>query len=320
MRVCVLLCLVLPVGCMHTPYEYATDNYVVVKTRVSDTLASLAGKYLNDPEKAWVIADFNKIDETFPGRVVIIPLHPFNMGGGMGQGGYQLVPVLCYENVTHPGKILSVVPQLKFEQQMAYLKKNDFQVIPLSSLLDFLDEKGQILEKSIVITFDDNTKDVISVAVPVLEKYGYPATVFVDPDLLGKPGYLTEDDVASLRDRGWDIQCRAGWGIDADIELQKITLVQYFQSLIQNIPRAKASLEKLTGKTCSIYAFPPGGENNLIVRVLQAAGFKAALRMNGMSNPFYVNHFSVGRVPVPPACSASEFASKLTVFKKLDLN
>lgn len=320
MGVCLLCCVFLLFGCKHGAYEYATNNYVVVKTRSSDTFESLAGKYLDDKDKAWVISDFNKIDKIYPGRVVIIPLHPFNLGGGMGQGGYQVIPVLRYDNLGMSGKAENDSPQLKFEQQMAYLKKNDYHVIPLSTLLDFLNEKGQISEKSLVITLDDNSVDIMTVAFPVLEKLGYPATLFVDPDQLGTPGCLTADDVVTLSLKGLDIQCRCCWAIDGDIESGKITLEQYFQAMIQDIPRAKSSLEKLTGKPCTVYAFPPSGENNLIIRILETAGFKAAVKTNGAANPFYVNHFSVGRVKVPSECSSAEFADKLTVFRKLDLN
>lgn len=314
-----LLSVVMLWGCAHGPREYATENYVVVETVRSDTLESLAATYLNDPEKAWVITDFNMIKEIEPGQKIIIPLHPFNLGG-VGPGGYQLVSVLSYDHLTPEDTSQGLIPRIGFEQQMAFLKKNDFQVISFSQLMEFLNYTAQIPEKSVVITLNDTSRAMMDLALPVLETYRFPATLFVDPHNLGADNGLTGEDLKILSKKGIDIQCRAGWAIDGDIESQQITLENYFDLMKKEISQAKTMIEDTTGNPCLYYEFPGTGGNNLLVELLRKLGFKAALVINGQANPFYVDHFNIGGITVPPMCSSDDFKHKLTAFRIMGLN
>ena len=318
--VCAIILGVTGAGCMHHPYELVTEDYVVVSPKDTDTAESLAEKYLNDAEKGWVITDFNNIDEVSEGQRLIIPRHPFNRVGGMGQGGYQLVPVLCYGTFRLSEQETVPEARERFERQMAYLKKNRFQVISVPTLTEFFDANGQIHAKSLVITLDDNSRDVLDVALPVLEKYGYPAMVFVDPDQVDKEGNLTEEDLKKLSDKGLSIQSRAGWTADGEIESGEVGVEQYFRTMAKLIPSAKEYLENVSGKPCVYYAFPPSGANNLLIVLLEKEGYTSAFNRNGKSNPFYVDHYDINRIPVDPAWTMNEFSGKLSVFRKLELN
>ena len=46
---------------------------------------------------------------------------------------------------------------------------------------------GSLEENSIVVTFDDGYLDVLQNAVPILERYQIPATIFVVTGNLGEP-------------------------------------------------------------------------------------------------------------------------------------
>ncbi|MBU1171074.1 MAG: polysaccharide deacetylase family protein [Proteobacteria bacterium] len=314
----VLVCVAMFFGCMHDSFEYSTGNYVVVETIKTDTLETLAGKYLNDTGKAWVISEFNKIKDIKPGQKIIVPLQPFNIGG-IGPEGYQLVPVLNYEKLKPTQENQVPEPVASFEQQMDYLKKNNFQVISFTWFMEFLNYTCQIPEKSLVITLDDNTRAVMDIALPVLEKYGYPATLFLDPANVGTENGLSVEDLYALKEKGMAIQCRAGWAIDADVESKKITLNQYFEALKKEIPRSKAYIEEISGSPCLYYALPPSGGNNLLNQFLWKSGFKASLTMDGEANPFFADHFNIERVTISPYDSAGNLATKLSVFRKMEL-
>jgi len=55
------------------------------------------------------------------------------------------------------------------------------------------------------ITFDDGYESTYTEAFPILKKYGYSATVYVITDLVGKPGYMTREQLRELADAGWEI-------------------------------------------------------------------------------------------------------------------
>lgn len=67
----------------------------------------------------------------------------------------------------------------KFEDQLKYLKENDYYYPTWQELADFADGKVDLPEKSIVITMDDGHKSVYNLVVPLLDKYDIPATAFI---------------------------------------------------------------------------------------------------------------------------------------------
>ncbi len=65
-----------------------------------------------------------------------------------------------------------------FEKRMAFLKRNGFRVLGLDEALRLLDADA-MPPKATVITIDDGFLSVRTVAWPVLEKYRFPATIYV---------------------------------------------------------------------------------------------------------------------------------------------
>lgn len=64
-----------------------------------------------------------------------------------------------------------------FDQQMRFISDN-FTVLPLPEAVGRL-ESGSLPRRVCCITFDDGYADNLTVALPILEKYRLPATVFV---------------------------------------------------------------------------------------------------------------------------------------------
>ena len=71
---------------------------------------------------------------------------------------------------------LTISPEL-FEQHMAYLAAHQ-RVISLSQAVDELSSAEKI-RPAVVVTFDDGYRDNLLHALPILERYKIPATIFV---------------------------------------------------------------------------------------------------------------------------------------------
>jgi peptidoglycan/xylan/chitin deacetylase (PgdA/CDA1 family) len=85
-----------------------------------------------------------------------------------------------------------------FEKQMQYLSDKGYHVAAMSDLINFFDNGTPILPKSILITFDDGYEDNYSDAFFILQKFGFPATIFISTGLVGNPGYLSWDKITSM--------------------------------------------------------------------------------------------------------------------------
>lgn len=66
-----------------------------------------------------------------------------------------------------------------FEEQIKYLKDNNYYFPTWSEVRDYVDGKISLPTKSVVITMDDWHKSVPKYALPILNKYEVPATAFL---------------------------------------------------------------------------------------------------------------------------------------------
>ncbi len=69
------------------------------------------------------------------------------------------------------------VPVKEFERQIVYISKH-YDCVALPDAVERLAE-GTLSNRTIVVTFDDGYHDNLVHALPVLERYGVPATIFV---------------------------------------------------------------------------------------------------------------------------------------------
>lgn len=65
----------------------------------------------------------------------------------------------------------------EFDSLMAYMARN-YRVLPLREAVALL-RRGQLPRRTCCITFDDGYADNLTIALPILEKYRLPATVFI---------------------------------------------------------------------------------------------------------------------------------------------
>lgn len=94
----------------------------------------------------------------------------------------QRLLILCYHGIamgeehgSHPEMFL---PVEIFAQRMKILTQSGATVLPLGEALRML-QQGKLPPNSVAITFDDGWADFRTRAFPVLQKYGFPATVYL---------------------------------------------------------------------------------------------------------------------------------------------
>ena len=313
-----LFCLLVLNTCSTIPRERFYDGFIIVTMEAGDNPSSLAGRYLNDPAKGWVITEFNDIENLTPGQEVTIPLSPFDRGG-LKANGYQTVPILVYFGFSEDKTGELIVTEKAFKEQMRFLKENGYHAITLGQLLDFLDFKGQIPEKSVVITFDDGWRSLYDFAFPILRDYGFPATLFVYTDFIGGKKALSWEQIEVLAANGIDIQSKTQTHRHMARLEKEESFRAYFQALEREISRSKKIIEQKMKKPCKYLAYPYGETNTLVIELLKKHGYRAAFTIKGGSNPFYVNNYMISRSIISGEFDMDQFKKNLAVFNETDL-
>ena len=90
--------------------------------------------------------------------------------------------ILCYHGVSlldedEWDSALFVTPQF-LRRRLEILRDGKYNVLELGNALQLL-RSGTLPSKSVVLTFDDGFYNFSAAAVPVLEEFGFPATVYV---------------------------------------------------------------------------------------------------------------------------------------------
>ena len=272
-----------------------TPEFVAVVVRPGETLASLAAVWLRDQSRAWEIADYNGIAAVVPGQGLVIPLRPYRRGG-LTPERYQTVPVLAYHQFAEKSTNRMTVSRESFEAQMQLLKDKGYRVITLEQLVDFVDFRGQLPEKAVVITIDDGWRATYDIAFPILKKFGYPATLFVYTQLItGGAKTLSWDQVHEMSAQGLDVQCHTVTHRNLALQQDQESPDQYFAAVQGEIADSTRTIEQKLGKRPTFLAYPYGDTNGLAVALLRKLGFRAAFTVVRESNPFFAPNFRLGR-------------------------
>ena len=188
------------------------------------------------------------------------------------------VPILLYHNVTKGYSLedasLHITPE-EFENQLAALKENGFNIIPMQQYIQYVNGEVTLPENPVIITFDDGYSGVYNYAYPILQKLQVHATVFVITGLVGYNDtvypHFTWAQAAEMDKSGVvDIQSHTRFHYNAEeIPLPLLTL---------ELRKSKFDLETRLGKKCNILAFPYGAYNNSGLQAAISAGFTCVAR------------------------------------------
>lgn len=90
--------------------------------------------------------------------------------------------ILCYHGIAiereHEWRPALFMHREEFEQRLELLQSGGYQVLPLDDGVARL-SRGELPERAVVITFDDGSYDFTSLALPLLQRYAFPATVYL---------------------------------------------------------------------------------------------------------------------------------------------
>jgi peptidoglycan/xylan/chitin deacetylase (PgdA/CDA1 family) len=197
---------------------------------------------------------------------------------GPGAGNRKVcVPILMYHHIGYAAvsaddieRGLTTAPEI-FEQQLKLFQAEGVAVIGFDDLLYALALGRPLPEKRVIITIDDGYSDVYKYGFPLLQKYGYHATLFIPTGFIdrGQYGYMTWPQIEEMAQAGNDIEPHT---ID-HVDLRRRTR----DYLIYQILGSKQTVEAHTGREARYFAYPSGEFDDFAIEMLQEMNFWAAV-------------------------------------------
>ncbi|MFS0688628.1 polysaccharide deacetylase family protein [Sporosarcina sp. 179-K 8C2 HS] len=246
--------------------------------------------------------------------------YPINFGGKTGYINKKDIvidsgiPVLMYHDLTKVKQSdnLSVLEVKNFEEQMAYLKKNNWTTITPRQLELWVQGKLNLPAKSVLITFDDGYESTIQLGYPILKRHGLKATSFLITSRIGKPGMVSEYAIRSTTDV-YSYQNHT----HAYHMFNSLNGLSYLQSesrfaIRADLREANETIEDiLSGHKVTAHAYPYGKSSPQAVLALKDAGINIAFTIEEgnvhRGDPIY----ALNRQRVHSHMSLKDFADKL---------
>ena len=308
-----------------------SERFVIYLPRAGESLHQIAARFLGAEDQAWQIAEFNAITRPQADEPVVVPLKPVNPTG-VRPDQVQTVPILSYHRFSggnvgsasasasaggYAGKM--VVASANFAAQLDWLARNDYHVIRLSQLPAFLEGKRPLPRRSVVITFDDGYESVHRHALPVLRKYGFPATLFVYTDFIGAGDALSWGQLKELDGSGlFDIQAHSKTHRNLIDRAAGESGAAYRQAIELEARVPRELLERRLGKPVRHFAYPYGDANETVLEVLARQQYELAVTVNPGGNPFFAQPLMLRRTMIYGDYSLEDFKAKLQIRRAIE--
>lgn len=164
-----------------------------------------------------------------------------------------------------------------FRQQMEILRDRQAVVMRLGELIDLLENGREIPARTVVLTVDDAYHSFLTGALPLLQEFGYPATLFVNTDAVGGRDYLDWPELRQLRSAGIEIGNHSA-SHDSLIQRDGSENEEEWRRRVSgDLERARAALQRELDITADLLAYPYGEYSAPLVDLIRQLGFRAAV-------------------------------------------
>ena len=193
-----------------------------------------------------------------------------------------LPKVLMYHSISEPtdGHDALCTSSAQFEAQMSYLRRRGLRGVSVRELrrATYAGEARDMVG----LTFDDGYEDFLDVALPVLERLGFSATVFVVAGMLGDENTWEHrgpprvrlrlagaDGVREISNRGMEVGSHT-------ITHPRLTSLDE-ETLVHEVEHSRQMLAELAGASIEGFCYPYGDLDSRAVCAARRAGYAYAV-------------------------------------------
>lgn len=183
------------------------------------------------------------------------------------------VPVLCYHNFMENTSTDVTLSRNAFDEQIRSLSDSGYHTILPDQLYQYLTRGTSLPAMPIMISFDDTRLAQYTIAVPILERYGFRGVFFIMTVCVNKPNYMSSTMINDLAGRGHVI------GVHT-YDHPNVNDIQSNQWWME-IKEPKIFLENVIHNNVDYFAYPYGPWTSNCIAQLKKYKYKAAFQLDG---------------------------------------
>lgn len=204
------------------------------------------------------------------------------------------VSVLMYHMIGDIQNNAAVMTEANLRLQMNYLRDHGYHPITMQELYDYITKGAPLPEKPVCITFDDGYLDSYTIVYPLMKEYGFPWTLFLITDDVGKPyNRMTWDQLKEMADS------HTVTIANHTLSHPKLHNLATAKEKEKEIVEANEALKYHLGIDNAWLAYPYGDYDDQVVEICKKAGIKMAVttdsgRVHVGSYPYELKRVYVG--------------------------
>jgi peptidoglycan/xylan/chitin deacetylase (PgdA/CDA1 family) len=192
-------------------------------------------------------------------------------------------PILVYHRFGPVVADSMTVRTSVFERQLELLERQDYTVISLRALVDYLRGAGSPPPaRSVIIAVDDGHRSVYTDMLPVLLRHRVPITLFAYPSAVSRARYaLTWEQLRDLAATGLvHIHSHTYWHPNFAQEKRRLSPAAYGRLVDDQLKRSRDTLESRLGAKVDMLAWPFGIYDDELMDRATRAGYIAAVTLD----------------------------------------
>jgi len=189
--------------------------------------------------------------------------------------------ILCYHRFGPTAADSMTTRTSVFEQQLARLKSEGYQFVPLDDVVEGLAGRRPLPEKAVALTIDDGHITVYSDVLPIIRREQLPVTLFIYPSAISNASYaMTWEQLRELKDTGLvSIQSHTYWHPNFKTERKRLDDEAYAKFVKVQMEKPRATLKQRLGVEADVLAWPFGIHDPDLEAAAAAAGYRASLAL-----------------------------------------
>ena len=169
-----------------------------------------------------------------------------------------------------------------FQDQIRYLKENNFNILPISDLTLFFNKNYDIPDKSVFITIDDGYKSFYEHAFPILKKHKVPFSLFLSTKFVSnekKSDFMSWKMIEELsKNKGQILNHTDSHPKLLELQIDEVEKEFYL---------AEKKIISKIGRLQKVLSYPYGESNPQIQNLVKEMGYDIGFAQH--SSPVHVN-------------------------------